>query len=64
MNYDAALALQQLMTLGQKRGFLTYAQVNERLPASVVDPLEIESIVEQLERFGVRVVENSASKES
>jgi hypothetical protein len=64
MTYEAALAVQQLKALGLKHGFLTYAQVNEKLPASFVDPREIESIVEQLERSGVRVIENSPSKES
>jgi RNA polymerase primary sigma factor len=64
MTYEAALSLQQLKALGQKQGFLTYAQINEHLPLAVVDPREISSVVDQLERFGVRVIADSSNKES
>jgi Sigma-70 factor, region 1.1 len=48
--------LLHLKALGQSQGFLTYAQVNERLPLALVDPEEIDTIVEQLKRSGIRVV--------
>ena len=51
--------LQHLNALGQSQGFLTYAQVNESLPLAMVDPEEIESIVEQLKSSGIRVVPDS-----
>jgi RNA polymerase primary sigma factor len=41
---------------GQSQGYLTYAQVNESLPLAIVDPEEIEEIVEQLKRSGIRIV--------
>jgi len=63
MSYEAALALQQLKAMGKKRGYLTFAEVNEHLPRSVVDPEVISSMVDQLERSGVRVVENPPVKE-
>jgi hypothetical protein len=52
----APLWLQNLKTLGQSQGYLTYAQVNGSLPLAIVDPEEIEEIVEQLKRSGIRIV--------
>jgi Sigma-70 factor, region 1.1 len=39
-----------------RQGYLTYAQVNERLPLAIVHPEKIEEIVEQLKRSGIRIV--------
>jgi hypothetical protein len=51
--------LQRLKKLGLSQGLLTYAQFNESLPLAVVDPEEIDAIVEQLKRSGIRVVPDS-----
>lgn len=58
MSYEAALSVQRLKALGKKQGFLTHQQVNSELHPSVVDPEKIAAIVEQIERAGIRVVEN------
>jgi Sigma-70 factor, region 1.1 len=50
---------QHLKALGEAQGFLTYAQFNESLPLAIVDPVEIEEIVEQLKRSGILVVPDS-----
>jgi len=64
MSYETAIGVQRLKELGRKQGFLTYAQVNEHLPHSLVDPDKIVAVVEQLERYGIRIVENApASKD-
>jgi RNA polymerase primary sigma factor len=51
--------LRHLKKLGQAQGFLTYAQLNESLPLAMVDPMDIESTVEQLKQLGIRVVPDS-----
>jgi RNA polymerase primary sigma factor len=56
---DGAKWFQDLEALGRSQGFLTYAQVNERLPLTVVDPEEIERIVERLKKSGIRIVPES-----
>ena len=56
--------LQQLKTRGLSQGFLTFAQVNEMLPLAIVDPEEIESIVEQLKSSGIPVVPDPPTNES
>lgn len=53
---DVAMWFQDVEALGRSQGFLTYAQVNERLPLTVVDPEEIERIVEHLKKTGIRIV--------
>jgi len=62
MSYEAAVCVQRLKALGQKRGFLTCEEINQHLPPSMVDPEEIVTIVEQLERPGIRIVENSPAE--
>jgi RNA polymerase primary sigma factor len=59
MSDEASSWSKHLKALGRSQGFLTYAQVNERLPLAIVDPEEIEAIVEQLKRSGIRVVPDS-----
>ena len=59
MSDEESSWLQHLKRLGLSQGFLTYAQVNESLPLTMVDPEEIEAIVEQLKRSGIRVVPDS-----
>jgi RNA polymerase primary sigma factor len=56
MTDEASPWLQNLKALGQSQGYLTYAQVNERLPLAIVQPEKIEEIVAQLKRSGIRVV--------
>jgi Sigma-70 factor, region 1.1 len=56
---DDSSWIQDLKALGQSQGILTYAQVNERLPLAMVDPEEIEKVVEQLKSSGIRVVPDS-----
>ena len=62
MDGDAPMWFQQLSALGRRQGFLTYAQVNDLLPASIVDPVEIDGIAKRLETFGFKVVPDSADE--
>ena len=59
MSEEELAWLQHLNALGQSQGYLTYAQVNESLPVVMVDPLEIEGVVERLKRSGIRIVPDS-----
>jgi RNA polymerase primary sigma factor len=53
---EAGSWFQELESLGHRQGFLTYAQVNDRLPLTMVDPEEIERTVEHLRKTGIRIV--------
>ncbi len=56
MNDEKPWWLQHLKDLGHSQGFLTYAQVNTSLPLTIIDPVKIEEIVEELKRSGFRIV--------
>jgi len=58
---DAQSWFQELETLGRSQGYLTYGQVNDRLPLTMVDPEEIERTVERLKKTGIRIVPESPS---
>jgi hypothetical protein len=62
MSDENPVWFQHLTKLGQSQGFLTYAQVNASMPRALVDPLEIEEIVNRLKRVGIEVVPDSDSK--
>ena len=53
--YPSALA--DLVRLGKRQGFLTYDQVNDLMPASVVSPEDVDVWVGLLIGQGIEVVE-------
>jgi hypothetical protein len=61
MSHHTSWWFQHLKTLAQKQGFLTYANVNLTLPIEIVDPVEIERIVELLKDAGIKIVPDSSA---
>ena len=45
-------SIRDLIAKGKEQGFLTYAEVNDHLPDSVVDPEQIEDIVRMINDMG------------
>jgi hypothetical protein len=58
---EAEKWFRDLEALGHSQGFLSYSQVNERMPLTMVDPEEIEQTVESLKKTGIRIVPQSPS---
>jgi len=61
-NTPAATAEQQsqlklLIARGKEQGYLTYAEVNDHLPNDIVDPEQIEDIVNMINDMGITVYE-------
>ncbi len=52
-------SLRELIAKGKEQGFLTYAEVNDHLPDSVVDPEQIEDIVRVINDMGITVHEHA-----
>ena len=52
-------SLQILIAKGKEQGYLTYAEVNDHLPDSIVDPEQIEDIVSMIGDMGITVHENA-----
>jgi RNA polymerase primary sigma factor len=49
--------LKELITRGKEQGYLTYAEVNDHLPADITDPEQIEDIISMINDMGIRVSE-------
>src|SRR6202167_708919 len=56
--------LKLLIARGKEQGYLTYAQVNDHLPAEIVDPEQIEGIVNTINDMGIPVYEKAPDNES
>ena len=47
-----------LIARGKEQGFLTYAEVNDHLPNDIVEPEQIEDIVNMINDMGITVHES------
>ncbi len=47
--------LKLLIARGKEQGYLTYAEVNDHLPSEIVDPEQIEDIVNMINDMSIRV---------
>jgi len=52
-------SIKDLIAKGKEQGFLTYAEVNDHLPDSIVDPEQIEDIVRMINDMGISVHEHA-----
>jgi RNA polymerase primary sigma factor len=52
-------SIKDLIAKGKEQGFLTYAEVNDHLPDSIVDPDQIEDIVRMINDMGISVHETA-----
>jgi RNA polymerase primary sigma factor len=59
MNENQQSQLKELITKGKEQGFLTYAQVNDHLPDDIVDPEQIEDIINMINDMGISVHEEA-----
>ncbi|MCP5313154.1 MAG: RNA polymerase sigma factor RpoD [Chromatiaceae bacterium] len=56
-------SIKDLIAKGKEQGFLTYAEVNDHLPDSIVDPEQIEDIVRMINDMGISVYESAPDAE-
>ncbi len=56
--------LKDLIARGKEQGYLTYAEVNDHLPSGIVDPEQIEDIVNMINDMGIAVHEKAPDAES
>ncbi len=59
-----AQQLKELIARGKEQGYLTYAEVNDHLPNDIVDPEQIEDIVNMINDMGIAVHEKVPDVES
>ncbi|WP_227430483.1 RNA polymerase sigma factor RpoD [Psychrobacter sp. I-STPA6b] len=51
--------LATLIQMGKEQGYLTYAEVNDQLPASITESDQIEDIVQMLMDVGIKIFESA-----
>jgi RNA polymerase primary sigma factor len=61
---DRQSQLKLLIARGKEQGYLTYAEVNDHLPPEIVDPEQIEDIVNTINDMGITVYEKAPDAES
>jgi len=59
-----AQQLKELIARGKEQGYLTYAEVNDHLPNGIVDPEQIEEIVNMINDMGIAVHEKAPDVDS
>jgi len=59
-----ARQLKRLIARGKEQGYLTYTEVNDHLPSGIVDPEQIEDIVNMINDMGITVHEKAPDAES
>src|SRR4249920_2520834 len=64
MPEDRQSQLKLLIARGKEQGYLTYAEVNDHLPSEIVDPEQIEDIVNMINDMGIPVYEKAPDAES
>src|SRR5262245_63861613 len=61
---DRHSQLKLLIAKGKEQGYLTYSEVNDHLPSEIVDPEQIEDIVNMINDMGITVYEKAPDAES
>ena len=61
---DKQSLLKQLIAKGKEQGYLTYAEVNDHLPEEIVDPEQVEDIINMINDMGIAVHEVAPDTES
>ncbi|MFP4104461.1 MAG: RNA polymerase sigma factor RpoD [Phycisphaerae bacterium] len=56
--YDASV--KNIITLGKKRGYLTYEEMNEELPDESVSPDKLDSLLMMLDELGIELMDESS----
>ncbi|HET7675386.1 MAG TPA: RNA polymerase sigma factor RpoD [Gammaproteobacteria bacterium] len=64
MSEDRQSQLKILIARGKEQGYLTYAEVNDHLPDDIVDPEQIEDIVNMINDMGITVHEEAPDADS
>jgi RNA polymerase primary sigma factor len=60
---EVDLRVQALLDLGTSRGYLTYEELNERLPDEVVSPDKLDSLLMMIDEMGIKLIDESDAPE-
>ncbi|URJ31822.1 RNA polymerase sigma factor RpoD [Blochmannia endosymbiont of Camponotus modoc] len=63
MEHNPQSQLKLLVTLGKEQGYLTFSEVNDHLPEEIVDPGQIENIIQMMNDMGIQVMEEAPNSD-
>jgi len=64
MEHTSQSRLKTLVAKGKEQGYLTYAEVNDHLPADMVDSDQIEDIIQMINDMGIQVFEQAPDQDT
>src|SRR4051812_14596756 len=56
---EVDLRVNNLLNMGTTRGFLTYEELNEKLPDEVVSPDKLDSLLMMIDEMGIKLIDES-----
>ena len=56
---EADARVQVLLDLGKSRGYLTYEELNEKLPDEVVSPDKLDSLLMMIDEMGIKLIDEA-----
>src|SRR5471030_1561398 len=56
---EADARVKILLDLGTSRGYLTYEELNERLPDEVVSPDKLDSLLMMIDEMGIKLIDET-----
>src|SRR5437773_3492643 len=56
---EVDLRVAALIGLGKSRGYLTYEELNEKLPDEVVSPDKLDSLLMMIDEMGIRLIDEA-----
>src|SRR5271169_5045920 len=56
---EVDLRVQAIKDLGTSRGYLTYEELNEKLPDEIVSPDKLDSLLMMIDEMGIKLIDES-----
>src|ERR1041385_710208 len=56
---EVELRVNTLIDLGKSRGYLTYEELNEKLPDEVVSPDKLDSLLMMIDEMGIKLIDEA-----
>ena len=56
---EVEIRVTALIDMGKSRGYLTYEELNERLPDEVVSPDKLDSLLMMIDEMGIKLIDET-----
>src|ERR1700678_4371272 len=56
---EVDLRVAAILSLGTSRGYLTYEELNEKLPDEVVSPDKLDSLLMMIDEMGIKLIDEA-----